>query len=184
MNVRQFAACLTAGVLALKSVFSARSEESAAQGMDSMKKLVRSRFPSVRQLSTASLASWLSETNRPKPILIDVRTDAEYQVSHLPGAVRLDPGADTLPKAWAASKTAPAVLYCSVGYRSSQMADRLANAGWTNVFNLEGSIFDWANEGRAIEAGGKPARAVHPYNTTFGKLLKPELMPPAVKPLP
>jgi hypothetical protein len=37
---------------------------------------------------------------------------------------------------------------------------------------------------RAIEAGGKPSRVVHPYNTTFGKLLKPELMPPAVKPLP
>jgi len=66
------------------------------------------------------------------------------------------------------------VVYCSVGWRSSALAQRLLKHGVTNVANLEGSAFAWANEGRPLEAAGKPATKVHPYNSTFGKLLRPE----------
>lgn len=38
------------------------------------------------------------------------------------------------------------VVYCSVSYRSSILARRLQDMGFTNVYNLEGSIFKWANE--------------------------------------
>ena len=96
---------------------------------------------------------------------------AEFEVSHLPGAQRVDPdakAADVLP---VLEKNRAIVTYCSVGYRSSAMADRLHKAGVTPVFNLEGSIFQWANEGRPLEANGKPASKVHPYNATFGKML-------------
>jgi 3-mercaptopyruvate sulfurtransferase SseA len=68
-----------------------------------------------------------------------------------------------------------------VGYRSSELATRLQRAGQTNVTNLEGSIFQWANEGRALEASGKPATRVHPYNEKFGRLLKPELRASSMK---
>lgn len=54
------------------------------------------------------------------------------------------------------------------------MAQRLAKAGATEIFNLEGSIFQWANEGRPLERDGKPATKVHPYNGTFGKMLDPQ----------
>ena len=59
-------------------------------------------------------------------------------------------------------------------YRSSRLAERLRQAGCTNVFNLDGSIFQWANEGRPLERDGRPVNEVHPYNKTFGQLLRPE----------
>ena len=44
------------------------------------------------------------------------------------------------------------------------------------VYNLEGSIFKWANEGRAmVDAAEQPTKLCHPYNFIFGKLLNKEL---------
>jgi hypothetical protein len=35
-----------------------------------------------------------------------------------------------------------------------------------SVFNLEASIYQWANEGGSLESNGRPANNVHPYNAT------------------
>jgi rhodanese-related sulfurtransferase len=137
------------------------------------KLLIRFRFPKVPQMSTAKLAQLESDPHGTKPILLDVRTAAEYDVSHIAGARRIDPEA----KAEAVLPQLPpgrtVVAYCSVGYRSSALAQRLIAAGRKDVYDLEGSIFQWANEGRPLEKNGKPARVVHPYNATWGKLLNP-----------
>ena len=69
------------------------------------------------------------------------------------------------------SKDAVIVAYCSVGYRSSVFAERLQRAGYLNVRQLDGGIFQWANEGRPL-AGGK---VVHPYNARWGRYLHSEL---------
>lgn len=58
------------------------------EGMQGIKDLVRKRFPEVRQLQTAELAVWLSDTNRPQPVLLDVREVEEFAVSHLPSEER------------------------------------------------------------------------------------------------
>ena len=141
------------------------------RGLEGMKKVVRARFPKVRQLSTAELADWLKDGSRAAPVLLDVRTAAEFNVSHLPGARRVEPEEEAAKVAPLLTPGRPVVMYCSVGYRSSAMAQRLAKAGVTELFNLEGSIFQWANEGRPLERDGKTANKVHPYNGTFGKML-------------
>ena len=110
-----------------------------------MKKLVRTRFPSVPQTSTQELATWMNDRRTPQPLLLDVRTKAEFEVSHLPGARRVDPdakAADVLPLL---DGNRPVVAYCSVGCRSSELVDRLRKAGVSQASNLEGSIFQWAN---------------------------------------
>jgi rhodanese-related sulfurtransferase len=147
----------------------------AASDLEAVRAKVRAKYPTVRQLSTAELAAWLADTSRPSPVLLDVRTEAEYAVSHLPGARRVDSRASAAQVADALERERAVVTYCSVGYRSSQMAERLQKAGITNVFSLDGSIFQWANEGRPLEQAGKPAKQVHPYNKTFGKLLREEI---------
>ena len=116
---------------------------------------VRSDFPEVRRISTAELAAWLNDRSRPAPLLLDVRTPAEYEVSHLAGAKQVEP--DALAAIVREPKDRPIVTYCSVGYRSGGFAKKLGEAGFTNVMNLEGSIFRWANEGRPVFRG---ARAV------------------------
>ena len=69
------------------------------------------------------------------------------------------------------------VCYCSVGYRSSDMAQRLFRAARTvgmtlDVYNMCGGIFQWAIEEREIvNREGEKAAVIHPYSTVWGKLL-------------
>ncbi len=130
---------------------------------------IRHDFPQVRRISTAELAGWLKDERRPPPLLLDVRTRAEYEVSHLQNARQIEP--DAPAAVLNTVKDQPIVTYCSVGYRSGAYADRLRAAGFVNVVNLEGSIFRWANEGRPMVRDGRMVTEVHPYNGTWGLLL-------------
>ncbi len=134
---------------------------------------IRHDFPGVRRIESKSLADWLNDKSRAQPVLLDVRTKAEYDVSHIHGARRIDPAAAA--NAIDLPKDEPIVTYCSVGYRSAGFAKKLQQAGYTNVQNMTGSIFQWANDGRPLEREGQRVSKVHPYNATWGKLLKPEL---------
>jgi rhodanese-related sulfurtransferase len=131
---------------------------------------IRHDFPEVPRISTAELSAWLSDTSRAAPLLLDVRTRAEYEVSHLEKAQQVEP--DAAVSAVSAAKDRPIVTYCSVGYRSSAFARRLRAAGFADVRNLEGSIFRWANEGRPVFRHGARVERVHPYNRTWGLLLQ------------
>lgn len=132
---------------------------------------IRQQFPTVPQLSPTELANWLQQTDRELPLLLDVRTAAEYNVSHLPQA-QLSPSApqwlNTDPLV---TSTTPIVVYCSIGYRSSRFAEKLQAMGYQQVFNLEGSIFQWANQGRTLYQGDRIVTQVHPYNPFWGVLL-------------
>lgn len=141
-----------------------------------IQRIIKQRFPNVRQLAPQSLAAWLEDARRPeKPLLIDTRSAAEFAVSHLPGAVRLTSVEQMI--AANPTKACPVITYCSVGYRSSALAAKLQRAGFSDVQNLEGSIFAWANEGRTVCRDGKPLHParVHPYDAKWGQLLKAEL---------
>ena len=141
---------------------------------------IHSEFPDVPRMQTAELADML-KSKEPKPLLLDVRTKSEFEVSHLAGATRIEPGADV--SKLALPKDKPIVTYCSVGYRSAAMAKKLRDAGYGHVTNLEGSIFRWANENRPLVHYGQPTDKVHPYNGVWGKLVdkshRAENAPPA-----
>jgi rhodanese-related sulfurtransferase len=134
------------------------------------------RFADVPSISTVQLASLLSPANSQgqAPLLLDVRTAPEYAISHLPGAKHVETeqvldfaeGSQTL-----LDRAYPIVVYCSVGVRSAQAVRDLQLAGFTQVKNLRGSIFQWANEGRALQGGPQ----VHPYNAQWGQLLRADL---------
>ena len=47
-----------------------------------------------------------------------------------------------------------------------------------NVFNLEGSLFKWANEGRPVYRGSERVQEVHPFDEDWGELLDESLHPP------
>ncbi len=124
----------------------------------------------------SQLADWLADRQRPAPVLLDVRTPAEWEVSHLPGARRVDPQANAKTAAGDLAKDAPIVTYCAVGYRSGAMAHRLRAAGYTQVQNLEGSIFQWANEHRPLVRMATSAlRGFIPMTSFWGRLLEPDV---------
>ena len=160
----------TIGILVLALLF-ASVARSHAIGWALVNARIRSEFPDVRRITTAELAAWLNDHNRSAPLLLDIRTAAEFEVSHLAGARHVAP--DALASVVHGPKDRAIVTYCSVGYRSGAFAKKLRDAGYTNVMNLEGSIFRWANERRPIVSGdGRKADKVHPYNATWGLLLQ------------
>lgn len=143
-----------------------------------VKEGIRLRFPQVRQISTAQLASWLAHPDTLQPLLFDVRATQEYAISHLRGARQMSPVQDEAlqddPLAGGIALDRPIVLYCSVGYRSARMAEMLQERGYTNVVNLEGSLFTWANESRPlVDAQGRSTTLVHPYDEACSGLLDP-----------
>jgi rhodanese-related sulfurtransferase len=137
---------------------------------------VEGEFPGVRQLPPFELSARL-ETD--SVFLLDVREQVEFDVSHLERAERVDPSAraaDVLGHLGPRAGGAAIVFYCSVGQRSSRMAARtqadLAGRGARAVYNLRGGIFAWHNEERALVNALGPTRYVHPYNSSWGRLLE------------
>ncbi len=132
-------------------------------------------FPNVPQMNVHTLDAWLHNPKQAAPMLLDVRSRAEYAVSHLHGAKRID-AAESVKQAMAGvPHTQPIVTYCSVGYRSSAYARRLIKNGFTAVHDLQGSIFQWANDGLPVYRNGRVVHHVHPYNHYWGQLLKRSL---------
>ncbi len=136
-----------------------------------VKKKIHSEYPDVQQLSTKELYSWLKSEKNSSLVLLDVRDPEEYAVSHLAGAYLVETEKEALDIIGAKGKDRTFVLYCSVGYRSSKLASILQSKGYGNVFNLEGSIFQWVNEGKEIYRGSERVYAVHPYNSIWKQLL-------------
>jgi rhodanese-related sulfurtransferase len=142
----------------------------AWQGLNAF---LRQKFPDVKWLSTQELASWLAQPDRAQPVLLDVRTPQEYEVSHLRQAHLAPTDPQSLQRWQGVSHSTPIVTYCSVGYRSARLAQQLQAMGYQTVFNLEGSIFQWANEGRSLDRDTQTIQSVHPYNALWGMLLNP-----------
>lgn len=135
-------------------------------------RLTARKFPDVQWIDRAELARWRQDSARLQPLVLDARTAAEYRVSHLRDAVWIDPARPSLHPVVGLAKDAPIVVYCSVGYRSARVAHWLAGQGFSNVRNLSGSIFQWANEDRPVFRDGRPALEVHPYDRRWGWLLE------------
>ncbi len=138
-----------------------------------VKEGIRQRYPEVQQISPADLSRWLSTPDTTQPLLLDVRTPDEFVVSHLPGAYLTRHAQDARQRLTDVGIDTPIVLYCSIGYRSSGLAELLRRQGFTHVRNLEGSLFAWANEGRPlVDDQNKPTTVVHPYDRPWSGLLE------------
>ena len=142
--------------------------------LDEMINDVALEFSDIEHIATSSLADWLSDPGRVQPQLLDVREKDEYAVSHLPGAIRVDSDAQAEELLSSIDPARPVVLYCSVGYRSSHVARRLQVAG-LKVLNLEGSVFKWANEGRSLVSEKGSTSFAHPYNDSYGRMLREDI---------
>lgn len=174
---------LRSGILALALVACAPAPSTPAFAAASgrwteIEALVRARFPGVEGISGDELAAELNDPQEQPPLLLDVREEAEYAVSHLPGARRARTTAEALEILDNGPREREIVVYCSVGYRSAELANELEGAGFTNVRNLEGSIFAWANAGRPIVDAHGATHKVHPFDAEWGNLLRPELRAP------
>lgn len=110
-------------------------------------------------------------------ILLDTRDIEEYNVSHIKGARWVGYSGFKPNLINSLAKERAIVCYCSVGYRSEKIAEQLYKAGYTKVYNLYGSIFEWLNNGFPVyDNSGQRVYKVHTYNKRWSRWMNnPEI---------
>jgi glyoxylase-like metal-dependent hydrolase (beta-lactamase superfamily II)/rhodanese-related sulfurtransferase len=99
----------------------------------------------VDQLAQISPHQFYEESKTDCPLLLDVRTLAEWESGHISGAVHFplsDILGNKMPKA---DKKKEMVVQCGSGYRSNIAAAFLKEQGFTNIKSLAGGLFAWSN---------------------------------------
>ena len=137
------------------------------------KKLLKD-YERVPHISSEELMTMESEDY----ILFDVREKDEFMISHMKDAIWVDPSIDAssfMEKFRNEIGGKTLILYCSVGVRSTRLAEKLlaSNTGMdvTQIYNLENGIFGWHNENRPIFQSQDSTDFIHPYNFRWGRMV-------------
>jgi rhodanese-related sulfurtransferase len=103
-------------------------------------------------------------------LFLDAREREEFDLSHIPGASFVGYENFNIQQVENLNKEQSVIIYCSIGYRSEKIAEKLSKAGFKKVYNLYGSIFEWANRGHLIvNKEDKPTKKLHTYNKEWSK---------------
>lgn len=95
--------------------------------------------------------------NEKEAVIIDVRTPEEYAKGHLENAQNINwKNADFEQKITTYTKDTPLFVYCMSGGRSASAAEKLRSLGYTKVYELDGGILKWRNEGLEEVKGNQP----------------------------
>lgn len=106
----------------------------------------------VETISPKDFADKISQT--PNAQLIDVRTPGEYASDHIGNAQNIDwNGVSFEADAAKLDKSRPVFVYCKVGGRSANAADKLLQMGFTKVYDLQGGILKWNSANPSKTAG-------------------------------
>jgi rhodanese-related sulfurtransferase len=103
-----------------------------------------------------SQQQWLRKTMKDmstKPLLLDVRSPAEFKQGHIKGAINIPH--NELDKRLAelgADKKRPVVVYCRSGKRAGKAERVLHDNGFTHIKHLEGDMNAWLAAKRPVES--------------------------------
>lgn len=164
---------ITGAVILMMSSYAALAKENTALRAKHQK--IIQDFPSVKHVS----AQDLQEMKKDDVIIFDIRERGEFGVSHMATAIFVPPeisADDFLNQYREKAKGKTVVFYCSVGQRSSILAnkvqDALITSGSGPVYNLEGGLFNWHNENLPlVTPSAEPTEYIHPYNYFWGRMV-------------
>ena len=104
-----------------------------------------------------------SDARKDSFVLVDVRSNAETDVSIIPGAITKTEFEQNRDR----YRGKTVVAYCTVGYRSGIYTNKLRLMGWS-ARNYKGSILDWcANQLPIVTKEGIETQRVHTYNANY-----------------
>jgi rhodanese-related sulfurtransferase len=125
---------------------------------------------SVKTIKPADLKELI--TKGEKIIILDTRSPEEFNLSHLKNARFLNYDSYSAEDLKKLPKNEKIIVYCSVGYRSERVGEKLQKLGYQNVYNIYGGIFEWKNEGMpVVNRQNQPTDSVHTYNKNWSKWL-------------
>lgn len=99
---------------------------------------------SYKQISQEEAAQMMEEDDG--HVIVDVRTQEEYDEGHIPGAICIpnEEITDTKPEILP-DVDQVILIYCRSGRRSKEAAEKLFNMGYTHIYEF-GGIIDWTGE--------------------------------------
>ncbi len=145
--------------------------------LDAIEKLVEKSHP-IPNISVDAFFSKMTSADSVDYLIFDTRAPEEFQRSHLKTAIQVNPNTSPenfLKKYGGQIVGKKVVFYCSVGARSSILAEKILHEApdiADSVMNLRGGIFRWYNRGYPVYSARGQTNDVHPYNFFWGKLLK------------
>jgi rhodanese-related sulfurtransferase len=149
-----------------------------ADGEGRLRDLTKSIERDYASVASISREDFIRFKTRSDIIIFDVREEAEFNVSHVPGAVHIPPKTTAKELALKFGNNLPGktvVVYCSVGIRSSKFAQRLdtevRRLGGNGIVNLRGGVFGWHNCAMPFVASHSPTDSVHGYNRSWSRYL-------------
>lgn len=135
----------------------------------SIKKLLKEY--NTESIPYISIDSLLTKTN---VVLLDTREEVEFNTSHIKGAIcvgydffNLDTVTTQIK-----DKSTEIIVYCSIGIRSEDIGEKLTAAGYTNVKNLYGGIFEWKNKNNPVYTTDNiETNNIHTHSKDWSKLV-------------
>lgn len=106
--------------------------------------------------------------------ILDAREPDEFKVSHLQYAINVgfNNFSSEEKQLQKLNRNIPIIVYCSLGIRSEEISEKLKKAGFTNVKNLYGGIFEWKNKGYpVIDSKGKETENIHAFSKHWSTYL-------------
>lgn len=108
-------------------------------------------------------------------VILDAREKEEYEISHISNAhfVGYSNFSSEEFSHIFTNKSTTIVVYCSVGIRSETISEKLAEAGYKNVYNLYGGIFKWKNTGYVVfDNHEDKTEKIHTFSKYWAKYLE------------
>lgn len=120
--------------------------------------------------STPTISVAEAMAHRDEYVFLDAREPDEFGVSHLPNAQWIGYRKFDKRRLAGIEKDQKIIVYCSVGYRSEKITEQLMELGYTQSFNLVGSLFEWANQGGPlVNTANESTQKVHAYNQKWSQ---------------
>lgn len=115
------------------------------------------------------------QSSQSEYVILDAREKEEFDISHIPSAQYTGYDKFNIESLKDIPKDADIVVYCSIGYRSEKIGEKLQDMGYTSVKNLYGGIFEWTNRRLPVEdSTGAEVERVHAYSRGWSKWLSNE----------
>ena len=103
---------------------------------------------SINQMNSDELIEFIELNDA---VLVDVRTEDEYNSGYIENSLNIDYFSNDFSlNADKLDKSTPIILYCRSGKRSSMSANKISKLGFKEIYNLEGGILEWIEEGNAV----------------------------------
>ncbi|WP_262248069.1 rhodanese-like domain-containing protein [Parapedobacter soli] len=106
-------------------------------------------------------------------VVLDTRERGEFDISHIRRARHVGYIWFDMREVYDIQKTDTVVVYCAIGNRSERIGEKLRKAGYRNVFNLFGGIYEWVNQRNPVyNTNNVQTTEIHVYDKHWAQWLE------------